>query len=289
MNTPKIIPKLIIIQGPSKGKQYQLKNFPQTIGSHRKSDIVIKGNFVSDTHAIIEVRDDGLYVISNKSVNGTWINQEKIDSKVLTSGDYIQIGEESLFSFQIPEKTKTNKKETKISPSSKGTSNLFSRPSILLGLGLYLSIMIGAAFFFMNVKKTDDAITLNAEKVNYIINSTQDFLKSGQLDTTPLNTVTDLSPLNDSQFESDYLYFSLLYKIRKKNNTREIEKIISVILNKISFHLFQAWHFEQQKKWAEASREYYKIEAIVPDMRCPSTQFAAQRLLNLNQVFQNES
>ena len=74
------------------GKEYHLSPRRMLIGRTRRSDIRIDDSSVSRRHAIIE-RKDGRFLLKDlKSTNGTSVNGELIDVRVLDHGDRIRIG-----------------------------------------------------------------------------------------------------------------------------------------------------------------------------------------------------
>ena len=84
--------KLIVIYGDRLGKQYHLGPARKLIGRLGQSDILIDDSSVSREHAMIE-RRDGRFVLEDlKSTNGTFVNGEFVDVRVLTHGDKIRIG-----------------------------------------------------------------------------------------------------------------------------------------------------------------------------------------------------
>jgi hypothetical protein len=84
--------KLIIIYGAHLGKRYRLGPERMLIGRINGSDILIDDSSVSREHAIIE-RKDGRFILEDlKSTNGTFINGEFVDVRVLNHGDKIRVG-----------------------------------------------------------------------------------------------------------------------------------------------------------------------------------------------------
>jgi len=82
------------------GERHNLApNSVSTIGRLDLNDIVINDNSVSRHHAIIEVREYSVVVTDINSANGTFVNNERIQSKNLLNGDYLHIG--GLFCFQV--------------------------------------------------------------------------------------------------------------------------------------------------------------------------------------------
>lgn len=86
---------LVVTRGPNSGSRFVLG--PQTavvvaIGRHPESDIFLDDITVSRRHA--EVRhDEGAYWAHDVgSLNGTYLNRERIDTAPLSSGDELQVG-----------------------------------------------------------------------------------------------------------------------------------------------------------------------------------------------------
>jgi hypothetical protein len=86
---------LVVTRGPNSGSRFVLG--PQnavvvTIGRHPESDIFLDDITVSRRHA--EVRhDEGEYRAHDVgSLNGTYLNRERIDTSALSSGDELQVG-----------------------------------------------------------------------------------------------------------------------------------------------------------------------------------------------------
>jgi pSer/pThr/pTyr-binding forkhead associated (FHA) protein len=84
--------KLIVIYGDRLGKQYRLGQDEMLIGRMDRSDILIDDSSVSREHVRIG-RKDGRFILEDlKSTNGTCINGEIVDVRVLNHGDKIRIG-----------------------------------------------------------------------------------------------------------------------------------------------------------------------------------------------------
>jgi len=84
--------KLVVIYGDHLGKQYHLGTKKMLIGRTGQSGILIDDSSVSREHALIE-RKDGRFILEDlKSTNGTFINGELVDVRVLNHGDKIRIG-----------------------------------------------------------------------------------------------------------------------------------------------------------------------------------------------------
>jgi hypothetical protein len=83
---------LVVKRGPNAGSRFLLDQDVTTAGRHPESDIFLDDVTVSRRH--VEFRRDGLgfAVYDVGSLNGTYVNRERIDSAALAGGDEVQIG-----------------------------------------------------------------------------------------------------------------------------------------------------------------------------------------------------
>lgn len=89
---PLIYGRLLVEEGPDKGKKYDLTAVSLTLGRRKDCDIVFNDSSISRRHARLELHR-GVYTITDLgSTNGTRINGIKINSKLLEPGDVISLG-----------------------------------------------------------------------------------------------------------------------------------------------------------------------------------------------------
>ena len=67
-----------------------------TIGRTTGNDIVLENRGVSRKHAMIEFNENAAVILDNESLNGTFVNNRKINEEVLRDSDIITIGKYSL-------------------------------------------------------------------------------------------------------------------------------------------------------------------------------------------------
>jgi pSer/pThr/pTyr-binding forkhead associated (FHA) protein len=83
---------LVVKRGPESGAKFVLDNELTRVGRHPDSEIFLDDITVSRRHAEF-VRSAGGYVVRDVgSLNGTYVNRERIDEVPLSSGDEVQIG-----------------------------------------------------------------------------------------------------------------------------------------------------------------------------------------------------
>ncbi|HEC29807.1 MAG TPA: FHA domain-containing protein [Gammaproteobacteria bacterium] len=77
--------------------RHQLGEGKHILGKSTRSDIILMDTYVSRHHADIIVTRDGVYLIDNKSTNGTWVNETRINAGVkLEEGESFRIGNHTL-------------------------------------------------------------------------------------------------------------------------------------------------------------------------------------------------
>ena len=71
-----------------------------TIGRRPESDVFLDDVTVSRDHALLVHRADGWHLDDLGSLNGTYINRERIESRKLADGDELQVGKYKLTFLQ---------------------------------------------------------------------------------------------------------------------------------------------------------------------------------------------
>ena len=83
---------LLVQKGPNSGARFLLDSESTIAGRHPKSDIFLDDVTVSRQHCEFLRHDGNFYVRDHGSLNGTYVNRERIDEVSLTTGDEVQIG-----------------------------------------------------------------------------------------------------------------------------------------------------------------------------------------------------
>ena len=90
---------LVVKRGPNAGSKYLLDTDVTRAGRHPNSEIFLDDITVSRRHAEIR-REEGAYRVRDVgSLNGTYVNRERIDDAALGNGDELQIGKFKLVFF----------------------------------------------------------------------------------------------------------------------------------------------------------------------------------------------
>jgi pSer/pThr/pTyr-binding forkhead associated (FHA) protein len=83
---------LVVRRGPNAGSRFLLDAEITTAGRHPESDIFLDDVTVSRRHAEFRKTADGFFVRDVGSLNGSYVNRERIDDAALQGGDEVQIG-----------------------------------------------------------------------------------------------------------------------------------------------------------------------------------------------------
>jgi len=83
---------LVVRRGPNSGSRFLLDSDTTTAGRHPSSDIFLDDVTVSRRHAEFVRTADGFSVRDVGSLNGTYVNRERIDESALAGGDEVQVG-----------------------------------------------------------------------------------------------------------------------------------------------------------------------------------------------------
>lgn len=90
---------LVVQRGPSAGSRFLLDTEVVAAGRHPESEIFLDDVTVSRRHAEFRRGSDGYRVADVGSLNGTYVNRDRIDEVALQGGDEVQIGKYRLVYF----------------------------------------------------------------------------------------------------------------------------------------------------------------------------------------------
>ena len=90
---------VVVKRGPNAGSKFVLEGDVTRAGRHPDSDIFLDDITVSRRHAEIVRSGEGYAVRDAGSLNGTYLNRERIDDAPLANGDELQIGKFRLVFF----------------------------------------------------------------------------------------------------------------------------------------------------------------------------------------------
>ena len=101
-NLPAGSAMLLVQRGPDSGARFLLDSDAVSVGRHPDSDIFLDDISVSRRHGVFaRSGSGGGYTVTDLgSLNGTYVNRDRIDSEIsLSGGDEVQIGKYRLIYF----------------------------------------------------------------------------------------------------------------------------------------------------------------------------------------------
>lgn len=98
---------LVVKRGPNPGSRFRLDSALITAGRHPDSDIFLDDVTVSRRHAEFHRQEHGFLVRDVGSLNGTYVNRERVEQQGLSSGDEVRIGKFGLVFLQPRTETET--------------------------------------------------------------------------------------------------------------------------------------------------------------------------------------
>ncbi len=92
----------IVRSGPTAGARYLLDTDVTTVGRHPDADIFFDDVTVSRRHAEITRVGRAFEIVDQRSLNGTYVNGERVDRDTLSNGAEVRIGKFRLNFFVSP-------------------------------------------------------------------------------------------------------------------------------------------------------------------------------------------
>ena len=83
---------LVVRRGPNAGSKFLIDKDVTTAGRHPQSDIFLDDVTVSRKHVEFRRADSKFFVHDVGSLNGTYVNQQRVEDTELAHGDELQIG-----------------------------------------------------------------------------------------------------------------------------------------------------------------------------------------------------
>jgi pSer/pThr/pTyr-binding forkhead associated (FHA) protein len=93
---------LLVRSGPTAGARYLLDTDVTTAGRHPEADIFLDDVTVSRRHAEITREKAVFEIIDQRSLNGTYVDGERVDRAVLRNGAEVRIGKFRFNFFASP-------------------------------------------------------------------------------------------------------------------------------------------------------------------------------------------
>jgi pSer/pThr/pTyr-binding forkhead associated (FHA) protein len=255
-------PLLTAIVGPSKGKRFTLKKDTYACGVDRKCAIRLKGEFVSDEHFIIRIRDDGNWIAENKSEYGTLVNAQRVETRILSDGDKIQIGTGNILVFSSAESTAT---EVPVDDGGSGLSG--KKIGIGVAILVYVAAMIYGAMVLTGDDSTGTRTAIGIARIESTVASTLEFMQGKTLKT---NTEVKGARLVDKAAPS-YRYFKILDLQTRGVNPAELESEYQALGKELNTKMYAVYQLMSAGRNRAALKILDEVYATVPDVRAPIT------------------
>ncbi|GAA1844028.1 hypothetical protein GCM10009796_03200 [Microbacterium koreense] len=93
---------LIVRSGPTAGARYLLDTDVTTVGRHPEADIFFDDVTVSRRHAEITRQEASFELVDQRSLNGTYVDGDRVDRAALRNGAEVRVGKFRLNFFVSP-------------------------------------------------------------------------------------------------------------------------------------------------------------------------------------------
>lgn len=93
---------LIVHRGPNEGERFPLLDPEVTIGRAREATIFLDDVTVSRKHAQLNQTSEGWQISDDSSLNGTYLNRERVEEAAVTNGDEVQVGKYRFIFLEVP-------------------------------------------------------------------------------------------------------------------------------------------------------------------------------------------
>ena len=110
---------LHVLTGGQAGREFPITHDGFVLGRSSDASLILDDSGVSRKHACFNQTTDGLLTVSDLgSTNGTFVNQERVDSKIVAHGDLVSLG--GAVSLQVHLRRRVQSLPTDDTTSSKG-------------------------------------------------------------------------------------------------------------------------------------------------------------------------
>ena len=99
---PDTLAMVVVKRGPNAGSKFALDTEVTAAGRHPDSDIFLDDITVSRRHAELVRQGEGYVVRDVGSLNGTYLNRERVEESPINNGDELQVGKFKLAFFAGP-------------------------------------------------------------------------------------------------------------------------------------------------------------------------------------------
>jgi serine phosphatase RsbU (regulator of sigma subunit) len=161
---------LVVVNPSGNRSRVVIESTPFLIGRNAENNLVLRDNRISRSHARIST-ENADYIIENlKSRHGVWVNGERVDRRVLRSGDRIEFGFQDSYKLTFSfEEHELNRILDQITPSTISGTNTASN------LGK-LRALVEVARALQSSLSTEDVLTSVVDAALAVTNAERGFM-----------------------------------------------------------------------------------------------------------------
>ena len=218
------MPRFVVVQGPEKGKTFDVMRDTTFVGRSKRNDIRIPDKGVSNRHLKVFHIGRKYFVEDLKSTNGTRVNDERVESGEgfeLEEGDRIRLGKTILQIEGLPSR---NSIETAMAAKTRGIPD--SLPKVVNEADRRRSSNLGIQLMQNVSKLLQQSFSLHSfcrKVLEYILEALP------RVDTAAL---VYLDPLKPARIKNKTLIFHSRPKHQHQRRNEIIEKIIDRVLER---------------------------------------------------------
>ena len=266
-------PRLEVTAGKHLGKIYQLKKGEYSLGTHKKCNIKLSGEYASELHAVIKQNADGVWTLTNNSPNGTYVNQLQVDSVELDQFSTIQVGAENSLDFTPLHHQAAANDVSSAKPKKKVNKWVWIVGCIAM---VYLPLFAYLKNMTSSIATAATAPIISLSQIDNVSAQSTDFLSSF---TAGLNTQASYqggTPAGMSLYEQ--------LKTGTYASEEEKELLIQDIVLETKSHLTTAHHYVQMSLHEKAKQSLRSAMSVFPDHRYPAAGYAAKTITAIKQL-----
>ena len=248
--------RLEFTAGKYAGKIVQLKKGEYSLGTHKKCNIRLSGDYVSELHAVLRQNESGLWTLTNNSPNGTYVNQLQVDAVELSESASIQIGAANSIEFSPVSEKIAKSEEPDTKQKNKWTWVAIGIVMIYLPGFVYLQ-QLGAKLDVAEVEPP--VITL--VQIERVSQASKKFLN----DYSSMSTIDGSGVANAE--DSVSLYEQFMRGGFESDAQRN--ELIDELVERSKTYLTTAHHYVQMELDEQAEKSFRKAITVFPGLSIP--------------------
>jgi len=263
-------PRLEVTAGQQLGKIFQLKKGEYSLGTHKKCNIKLSGEYASELHAVIKQNEDGVWTLTNNSPNGTYVNQLQVDSVELDQFSTIQLGAENSVDFTpLHHQSAANDGSTG-EPKKKNSKWVWIAAGIAM---VYLPLFAYLQNLTGNIAAAVVPPVISLAEIEKVSVQSSEFLNSL---TSGAVSYAGGVPASMSLYEQ--------IKTGSYADEEEKTELIQKLVSKTKTHLTTAHHYFQMNLHDKAQLSLKSAMSVFPDHRYPAAGYAAKTITAIKQL-----